>query len=188
LRRAGFEAAASAVLVRLERNRTRYSDFGVLRQLSRWALDLFLLYGQSPFRPLLALLMVALLSTWAFQRTYDSCGFVYAKDLSSPPTCPKTTQIAQAPVPQIPAFNALIYAIDTLVPIVDLNQKKNWVLNRSSQLKPSGANDLWHLAIETWQNLPKLFSVSTLIMFNTFFGWVMTTLFAAGVTGLTRTR
>ena len=40
LRRAGHERAASKVLVRLERNRTRYSDFGVWRQLGQMELGL----------------------------------------------------------------------------------------------------------------------------------------------------
>jgi hypothetical protein len=187
-RRAGFEAAASTVLIHLERNRTRYSDFGVLRQLARWALDLFLLYGHSPFRPLVFLLLAALLSTAVFQRAFDNCGFVYAKDLSPPRMYAKNAP--GTPMTQLPTFNALIYSIDTLVPIVDFNQKKSWVLSRSASAQPrlSGGATLWDAAKDAWHNLPNFLSLPTLIIFNTFFGWVMTTLFAAGVTGLTRTR
>jgi hypothetical protein len=189
LRRAGFEAAASTVLVRLERNRTRYSDFGVLRQLGRWSLDLFLLYGHSPFRPLVFVLFAALISTAVFQQTFESCGFVYAKDMSPPPMCPPRSG-AGTPVPQLPAFNPLVYSIDTLVPIVDFNQKKSWVLEHTGAPSPRLTRDasLWDAAQDAWHNRPKFASLSTLIIFNTFFGWVMTTLFAAGVSGLTRTR
>ena len=59
-------------------------------------------------------------------------------------------------------FRAPVYAVDTLVPIVDLQQKKNWLLKTPN----------WKL--------------ESLLIFNTFFGWLMTTLFAAGVTGLLR--
>jgi len=55
-------------------------------------------------------------------------------------------------------FNPLVYAIDTLVPLVDLNQKKNFEFTR-----PSG-----------------------LLIFNSFFGWAMTTFLAAGVSGLAK--
>jgi hypothetical protein len=30
-------------------------------------------------------------------------------------------------------FNAAVFAVDTLVPIVDLNQKKNWVVDPLSR-------------------------------------------------------
>jgi hypothetical protein len=188
-RRAGFEGAASTVLVRLERNRTRYSDLSIFRQLARWTLDIFLRYGHSPFRPLFYVLGVAVLSMAIFQKSFETCAFVYAKDMSPPAMCSPRPG-AGAQVTQLPAFNPLMYAIDTLVPIVDFNQKKSWVLERTSAPPPQSTKGptiedaFW----DAWHNQPKFFSVSTLIIFNTFFGWMMTTLFAAGVTGLTRTR
>jgi hypothetical protein len=51
-RAAGYEAAARDALVRLERNKTRYSDIGFLAQAGRYTLDVFLRYGYAPFRPM----------------------------------------------------------------------------------------------------------------------------------------
>ena len=106
---------------------------------------------------------------------------------------------ARAPAPRV-TFNAFTYAIDTLVPIVDFNQRKNWVVEPLTALtdryrnKPpqvSGeANSvrtyLYDFPLDVWRDIP-LWGAGALFVFNTFFGWLMTTLFAAGVTGLLRT-
>ena len=44
---AGYETSSKAVLTRLERNRTRYSDIGFFFRLWRWLLDVLLRYGYS---------------------------------------------------------------------------------------------------------------------------------------------
>ena len=72
LRRAGYENAANTVLTQLERSRTRYSDFGALRQLGRWWVDLSLRYGFSPFRPVLIVLGWALVSAIVFDVAYHN--------------------------------------------------------------------------------------------------------------------
>ena len=85
-------------------------------------------------------------------------------------------------------FNAIVYAVDTLVPIVDLNQKKNWTVTALSSFsgEPNKRLSYWEefgKVLETFPN--NCFAL--LLIFNTFFGWFMTTLFAAGVSGLLRT-
>jgi hypothetical protein len=82
----------------------------------------------------------------------------------------------------------LIYALDTLIPIVDLNQKKNWVVEPLS-LQSSSARHKWdwrEIPTDLWKDIPPLWSAGALVFFNTFFGWLMTTLFVAGVSGLVR--
>jgi hypothetical protein len=172
-RAAGFEAAARRTLTRLERNKTRYSDIRSFLRLWRWMLDVLMRYGYSPFRPVLILLTWAAVSAAVFHNAheqkqivatrenrssdaYDQKQIVASRENQSSPTASN-----QDPDP-ITAFNAIVYAVDTLVPIVDLNQKKNWTF------KSLSASDI-------------------LLIFNTFFGWLMTTVFAAGVAGLLRT-
>jgi hypothetical protein len=156
-RNAGYEPAANDVLVGLERNRTHYSDFGVLRQLGRRVLDWGLLYGFSPFRPVLFLAIWVLLSSAIFCVAFEQGRII---STTTPPS----------------AFEPILYSVDTLVPIVDFNQKKNWTIESTA----------WPEAGHAWPALPDWLAPS-LLVFNTFFGWLMTTLFAAGISGLLRT-
>jgi hypothetical protein len=181
-RAAGYQAAARKVLVRLERNKTRYSDIGFLGRFWRYMLDIFLRYGHSPFRPVLIILAWAALSAAWFQSGYDSKQIIASKDNQATPTVPEPN-----PSPRT-AFNAIIYSIDTLVPIVDLNQKKNWTIaSFSSHTGAPVQQSTWLDEIDRfWQTMPNQW-LGLLLIFNTFFGWLMTTLFAAGVSGLLRT-
>ncbi|HKO07574.1 MAG TPA: hypothetical protein VJ487_07645 [Alphaproteobacteria bacterium] len=179
VRAAGYEKAANDVLIRLERNRTRYSDFNVLRQLGRWTLDLVLLYGFSPFRPILYLLVVAVISVGFFEKAHDEGSIVAVSDNAEAckPTAPSTAKCV--------GFNALVYATDTLVPLVDLNQKKNWGVAAPPAPTGAASESWWQGLVRAWAERPRSLP-GLLIIFNTFFGWLMTTLFAAGVTGLVR--
>jgi hypothetical protein len=123
-RAAGYETSSKAVLTRLERNRTRYSDIGFFFRLWRWLLDVLLRYGYSPFRPVLILIAWALFSAVVFQAAYDQNQIIAARDNQA-------IQTASDPRPRT-AFNAVVYAVDTLVPIVDLNQKRVGPLSASS--------------------------------------------------------
>ena len=181
-RAAGYEAAAHKVLVRLERNKTRYSDIGVFRQFWRYMLDIFLRYGYAPFRPVLIVLVWAAASAALFQSGYDLKQIIASKDNQTIPGRSDPAQDARIP------FNAIVYAVDTLVPIVDLNQKKNWTVSTLSSF--SGGPDQrlgWCEEIQkVWKTIPNQ-PLGVLLIFNTFFGWLMTTLFAAGISGLLRT-
>jgi hypothetical protein len=182
IRAAGYESAARKVLTRLERNRTRYSDIGPIRRSWRWLTDAVLRYGYSPFRPVAYLLIWAAVSALVFQKAYEDNLFVPGKDNEiSSAASPATVS------PRV-GFDALVYAVDTLVPIVDLNQKKNWIVSSAgAQNRPPGERQGWCDAIEdVWRTRPG-WNAGSLLIFNTFFGWLLTTLFAAGVTGLLRT-
>jgi hypothetical protein len=188
LRRAGYEKAANDVLVRLEQNRTRCSDFGALGQLGRWGWDCFLQYGFSPFRPVWIVLIWALVSAVLFDMAYQSGRIVPAKDNYNPVSSSSSSIEAAAPKPRV-TFNAFTYAIDTLVPIVDFNQRKNWVvepLSGEANSVRSTVSHLYDFLSDVWRDIP-LWGAGALFVFNTFFGWLMTTLFAAGVAGLLRT-
>jgi hypothetical protein len=100
----------------------------------------------------------------------------------------KTPQLLAAPNPRPRiAFNAIIYSIDTLVPIVDLNQKKNWTIaSLSSHAREPAGFFGWRGEMRSvWRTLPNRL-LGNLLIFNTFFGWLMTTFIAAGVSGLLR--
>ena len=212
VREAGFEGAATRVLVRLERNRTVYGDLGSLEFLGRVILDIFLKYGYSQFRPLRILLGWFWISVVVFEVGFFDGVVIPTKDNSSVasevqscvasardskvaaascPTPDKTKkQTGQAPTPK-PAieFNALVFSLETLVPLVDLNQKKNWTVEPLSHTKvPAPASGLLGFfadLINVWQQFPDSLP-SFFLLFNAFFGWFLGISAAAGVSGLLR--
>jgi hypothetical protein len=178
----GYQAAAEKVFVHLERKRTWYGDIGILHKFWRFMLDVFLRYGYSPMRPVVFVLFWAAVSAVAFQNGYDHGRIVASKETQMEGAAPYLPQQART------QFNALLYAIDTLVPIVDLTQKRNWSVVAFSSY-PSELDQhrtLWQEVCRVWQTIPNQ-PLGLLLIFNTFFGWLMTTLFAAGVSGLLRT-
>jgi hypothetical protein len=188
-RDAAYDDAATQVLVRLKRNETRYSDGGFFYQFWRYLLDIFLCYGYEPFRPVLFVLAWSVVSAYMFQVGYDGHQIVASADNLEKSAVTKSGATGPAagnpdPTPRV-AFNAIVYALDTLVPIVDLNQKKNWIVSptRSATQDPVPGLGVREEIERVWQASPKC-GLGLLYIFNTFFGWLMTTLFAAGVTGL----
>ena len=180
-RSTGYQAAAEKVFVHLERKRTWYGDIGIFHRFWRFMLDVFLRYGYSPMRPVAFVLFWAAVSAVAFQNGYERGQIVASKENQMEGAAPYLPQQART------QFNALLHAIDTLVPIVDLTQKRNWSVvafsSYSSEL--DRRRTLWQEVCRVWQTIPNQ-PLGLLLVFNTFF-WLMTTLFAAGVSGLLRT-
>jgi hypothetical protein len=118
LRAAGFPTGAEDTMLRLERNRTRFSSFSPLRIFGRWIFDFVLRYGQRPFRPLWLLFFWWLGSGALFkwlhdgQKTHQFIAVMNPADPSKPPH----------------SFEWAQYALDTLLPFVSLGQKSNFVI------------------------------------------------------------
>jgi hypothetical protein len=196
-RNAGYVKAARRVLIQLECNQTRYSDYGLWRVVWRWSLYFLVRYGHALFRPIGILAIWALISATCFEFAYHNNQIVPMKEAAtSQHQVASNNQVGQPSKQNTtgtdktrPAFNALIFAVDTLLPIVDLNQKKNWTvdpLSKASVRDNRNEDIYWFEAvIWVWRAVPD-FVAPALLIFNTFFGWLMTTLFVAGVTGLMR--
>jgi hypothetical protein len=182
VRDAGYDKAANDIMVHLERNRTLYGDYGFLRQLWRWLLHATIRYGYSPLRPVFILVAWILISALIFEKAYF--------DRTIVPVKPNQDIASYEPNKGYVSFNPLIFAIDTLVPIVDFGQKKNWVVeplsDESQADRRAGPPEDWRKALGRAVNQFPPWGVGRLIVFNALFGWLMTTLFAAGVTGLLR--
>lgn len=156
----------------MERKKTLCGDINTLQFIGRLLLDAFLRYGFSPHRPIVYLLIWAAVSTVIFERAY----------LKGEITPIQNSEKANVE----PRFNSILFSIDSLVPIVDFNQKKTWNLNMPRRQ----LDDMGHSKLSSWAKrlrgeLPSTLA-TWLVVFNTFFGWAMTTLFAASVTGLIR--
>lgn len=189
VRRTGYEAAANDIIVRMERNRTRYSGFGRWRQLGRWVTDGLVRHGFSPLRPVWLLLIWTIISAVFFEY-----GFANNRIVPTFENLEDYREINWKPGHERYEFNPLVYALDTLVPLIDLNQKKNWHV----EPLPSQPDKAKSIELEMQQHAPLptellrlRYSLPNeplgwLVLFNTFFGWVLTTFLAAGVTGLLR--
>jgi hypothetical protein len=187
-RTAGYEKTANDILTHFQRNKTRYGDLGISRQIGRWFVDIFVQYGFAPFRPLSILVFWAFVSATVFQLAYNDGKILPIKDLQQ----------------TRPRFNALLYAVDTLVPFVDFNQKKSWAVevigNPTPFVRPPAppsapAPTPMNLPLSIgahWAALEEVFGelpgrgASFFVVFNTFFGWLMTSFLIAGVGGLLR--
>jgi hypothetical protein len=185
LRAAGLDASADDAVVHLERNRTRYGGFSCTHFALRWVfLELLLKYGFGWQRPAWTLLGWAAVSALVFQMAY-SWGHI------QPTWHNKKSLIddADLAVPHVP-FNAAIFALDTLVPLVNLDQKENWEVEPMSDhlLNQKDQPKTWNAAVSflgILHSMPDRFA-AWLIVINKFFGWLLTTLFAGGVTGVLR--
>ena len=196
LRTAGLDSAADETIVRLERHRNRYSGFSDLTRLGRWLFfDLLLRYGFDRSRPAIALLGLAAISAVMFQIAYCGHHIVATWHNKQDITVP-----ADAAQPHV-AFNAFVFALDTLVPLVDLNQKDNWEAEPLSVREPGIMSDAERTAgvqgsdTIPWFDLPLYIAevwyypsrtIAVLIIFNKCVGWVLTTAFVGGVTGVLR--
>jgi hypothetical protein len=172
---AGYDGTATAVRIRLEKNRTRYGDYAGLRKFGRLLLECTISYGYHPFRAFALLFGWCLFCTALFWNLPSSGQAVETKPANGPSI----------------RFNPFVFALDTLVPIVDLHQKGRWTI-QPPELEP------WKHYSGTWPGvgspgLPRRlwrFLMAWLIQAvgfaNPFIGWTLTTLFAAGVTGLVR--
>ena len=131
-------------------------------------------YGHKPWLALPLALMIVL-SGWVFFKEGYSHGLVtplselaYSKDNAG------TRRVSE----EYPVFNSFVYSIDVFIPVVDLHQVKYWLpnANRGSELVPTSSAAL---------------CTGGLLLFwlwiETALGWILTTLFLVGITGLVRT-
>ena len=113
----------------------------------------------------------------------------YYGGLITPPSDSAYTTTESLPVPDqgdesrwisttYPVFNSLVYSIDVFIPLVDFHQTKYWLpnANRGDRVIPNGP---WPL--HTGGLLLFWFWAETVL------GWVLSTLFVVGLTGLIRT-
>ena len=76
---------------------------------------------------------------------------------------------------EYPAFQFIIYSIDTFVPVVNLHQSKYWLPN---------ANKGKMLCETRWFKIHSGGLFLFYLWLHTIAGWVLSTLFVAGLTGL----
>jgi hypothetical protein len=184
LRESGDGAGARDVLVAKNRDKAKRSKTKLTFTERCWYrfLGRPIDYGHKPWLGIRWALGF-ILAGWVF------FGVGYWSGLITPPGKTAYTTTEKLPVPDpgdasrgistaYPVFNSLVYSIDVFVPVVDLRQARYWLpnANRGDKLTRIGP---WPLhaggVLLFW------------LWFETVCGWVLTTLFLVGLTGLVRT-
>jgi hypothetical protein len=182
----GYLPTATKILIRLERAQTRFSKFGFWWRRGRELQSIATSYGYRPFRAIYALLIWTLVTGYVFSTS--PCGQIVdttpdksiGSVIGSAVYCDKAGS----------DFSPYIYALDTLTPIVDLHQKSRWLVQVPSARPWGRAFDSLTQGLNTalvqfWDAVRVSLAPMCALM-NPYIGWVLGSLFVAGVAGLLR--
>ena len=134
----------------------------------------FIGYGYRPWRALLLSLIVIAFGWWLFRRGYrvglitptGGTDYTVEKDGAHPFS------------DDHPKFNALVYSVETFVPLVKLGMGEYWTPNGNRE---ASANRRLRFPPKTGRWLRRY------LWFHVIAGWVLTTLWVGGFTGLIKT-
>jgi hypothetical protein len=160
-RQAGQDAEARYIAIARRRDLRKYGDLSRSRKAANWLLDVSIRYGYQTWRAvagLAALFLVVLAIFWLAQ--YRTNLIVPAQTITLGPT-PTVARCTG----HYPCFSPVGYAIDTVIPLINVHQADYWRPNAS-------VSDGWVLTYVTWV--------------GTGLGWALATLIVAGYTGLIR--
>ena len=179
LREQGRIADARAVLIAKEDERAA-GPMGGFTRVKHWVLGVLIGYGHDPWRAfkigLAVILLGALVFTWARRS-----GLMVPRATDAPRD--SGGSLIDGWKQHHTRFLALAYSLDVFVPLVNLRQADHWQpdAHKGKLLVLGRRNKVFRIVLRKGQ-LVRLWA-----WFQHFAGWVLTTLLAAGVTGLIRT-
>jgi sRNA-binding regulator protein Hfq len=164
LREAGDDHGARKVLFEMERRRRRVEDRSLYSHLRSWFLRLTIGYGIYPLRALVGLALLWIIGWGLFRHGYfrgaiaptDENAYHFFRDHGWSPDF-------------YPRFTASIYSLENSLPFVNLGQKDHWTPD------PNPRASRWLPGFLRW------FRWGQVLL-----GWLLATLFVAGVTGVVR--
>jgi hypothetical protein len=190
MQQAGFDAAATEIRICLEKHRTEFGGFGWVIQTLRSIFGFTIHYGYHPFRVAYFLAGWLLVSTLAFEFCRSDFIFPAKRTEKQQMSTAKGELVDSEAGKYDLRFNAFFFALDSLIPIVDLRQRSNYFV-QPPQLAPwrkvvlKTASD----PLRTDQHVRELIRhsfVPWLGVINPYLGWTLTTLFVIGISGLVR--
>jgi len=178
LREEGHEADAKKVLIAKNKDQVRLRSMGFLEKIWLWLFGILIGYGYQPSKALLWIIGFIIIGA-AFFSIGNSKGlitqtkgmeYVYKMEANE---VSKEYRVSK----DYPEFQAVIYSIDVLVPIIDLHQSKYWLpnLNNGKVIFECKGYEILTggiLLLYMW--------------FHIIMGWILTTLLLGGLTGLIR--
>ncbi len=179
LEKSGHEKDAKEVHIAKNKDRIKHSPkLGILKKVLYRLFGLTMGYGYKPLNMLWAMFLFLLIGWFVF-----GVGEKYGLITPAQGWAYKTDG-AEGKVlkNEYPAFNFWIYSIDTFIPLVDLQQSKYWLPNAKM-----GNNYESIINIDlTWMAIKSGGAIRVYLWFHVAFGWILTTLFVVGLTGLVR--
>jgi hypothetical protein len=162
---AGLDADARRIAIARRRDFRRYGKLSRPGKFGNWLLDVTIRYGYRTWRATIVLAVLYLLVVVFFFSAshHDAVIPVQPTSVSGTQTAPSATTCTG----QYPCFNPWGYAIDTVIPIINVHQTDFWGPNREAA-SPWGWSAVW------------------VIYLGTGVGWLFVTLAVAGYTGLAR--
>ena len=160
LREAGHDEDANEILIAKNQDRAKHLPW--LRRVPQWLFGLTTRYGLSPWRALWWAFVVVILGCFLFGMGFATNAMVETK---------KDDKEYRPPP------NALVYSIDTFVPLIDLRQA-------AYRLPDAGHGprySVWGLKLPTLGTILAVYLPIHIVL-----GWILTTLLVVGLTGLIR--
>jgi hypothetical protein len=164
LKSSGYESEATEVLIAKQDDLRRYGNLGQWARVWKSLLGFSIRHGYKPHRALYGMLLFLVLGTVFFQMGYWGHAIT-----------PSNTVVYDRKPMNYPRFQAFIYSLDTLLPIIDLKQKDYWLPNANR------GNNVVPCVRFRWGGLLRVYFWLHLVS-----GWILTTLLVAGFTGLVR--
>ena len=160
------------VLVEMERRR-RLSDSWTERpeDLAMKSIG----YGYLPLQALGGLAALTVVGWLVYRRAYLAKAMVPTEEHAY-----KCYKEKDAPPPYYPRFNALVYALENVVPLVKLGQADRW------QPEPEPAHHHKQLVARLRSAFTRRRLLRALLWLLIVSGWILATLFAAGFVGIVR--
>src|SRR6266849_2339871 len=168
LREAGDNVGARRVLIAMENSRHDYGKLGALARPWHWVLWATIGYGYRPWLALCWGIGIVMFGFLLFGLGYYEGAITPSdKDAYCTFAAHDTNLHHGNPPPYYPRFSPLVYSLDTFLPIISFGQKDHWMPNPNT-----GRWGYW-LRVYQW-------------IFHVGLGWVLTTLFVAGLTSIVR--
>jgi hypothetical protein len=174
LRSLGHEDAAMHVLIGKQEDLRCYGKIGIRGRCWNRFLGITIAHGYKPHRALVYALIIVALGSFLFHYAYSQ-GLLSTSKFE---TVKSTHTSNLLIIPKAyPKFNAVFYSLDLFLPIVDLRQKSYWQPNA----EPGNEISLPFKIKWGWGSAIQYYFWLHIIL-----GWMLTTLWVAGLTGLVR--
>jgi hypothetical protein len=170
LLQSGYESEANQTLIAKFEDLLRYGDLTWLQRLWNRCVGVTVGYGYRSHRALLVMLGIIVVGTVFFQAARKN-------HLMLETNISWASDVKKA---NYPKFQPLLYSMDTFLPIVNLGQKDYWAPNVNSGVAQIPVSRSLILKF-TWGSALRAYLIVHII-----FGWIFTTLWVAGLTGLVR--
>jgi hypothetical protein len=159
---AGQDSEGRKVAIARRRDLRRYGNFTWYRRTGNWLLEKTIQYGYQTWRAVAGIAVLYLAVLVIFWYAQHRTGLIVPAQATTgihpPPSAAQCTS-------HYPCFYPIGYAIDTVIPLINVHQADYWRPNGSA---PFG----WFYVFVTWTGIV--------------LGWALATLTVAGYTGLVR--